>query len=56
MNGSIKPIPKTQYKCYLNDSLYGSGDLEYINQLFRDYVVNCGMYGKEQAEFKIVRM
>jgi hypothetical protein len=43
------------YACYLNGNIYGVGDLEYMNELFRDYVVTCEMYGREVCEFKIVR-
>lgn len=43
------------YACFLNGKLYGTGDLEYMNELFRDYVVACEMYGRESCEFRIVR-
>ena len=65
MSGIRKPVSQLinvltgkdvdTYKCYLNGSLYGIGDLEYMNELFRDYVVICEMYGKTKCEFRIVR-
>lgn len=53
---TIKPIPKDVYKCYLNGSLYGSGNLDYMRELFVDYVVTCQMYGKKECDFKIVKV
>lgn len=53
--GTIKPIPKEYYKCYLNGVLYGIGTLDYILELFKDYVVTCKMYGKKECDFKIVK-
>lgn len=44
------------YSCYLNGVFYGSGDLEYIHELFKDYVLICKMYGKKECEFKIAKM
>ena len=45
---------KQRYVCYLNGKLYGMGDLEYMNELFKDYVVACQMHGNETVTFKIV--
>ena len=50
-----KFVPKETYICYLNGKLYGKGDLEYIHELFIDYVINCNMYGQKECDFKIVR-
>ena len=44
------------YICYLNDKFYGTGSKEYMNELFKDYVVSCDMYGKYDCEFRIVRV
>lgn len=52
---TIKPIPKDTYRCYLNGSFYGSGNLDYMRELFVDYVVTCEMYGKKECDFKIVK-
>ena len=41
------------YACFLNGKLYGCGDIEYVNDLFRDYVVNCEMYGRDDCTFHI---
>ncbi|MGG1103251.1 hypothetical protein ABES74_04145 [Bacillus subtilis] len=41
------------YAYFLNGKLYGCGDIEYMNDLFRDYVVNCEMYGKDDCTFRI---
>lgn len=53
--GFIKPIPKELYKCYLNGVFYGGGNLDYVHELFKDYVVDSKMYGKKECDFKIVR-
>lgn len=44
------------YMCYLNGKFYGSGNLKYMKELFVDYVVTCEMYGKDEVEFKIVKI
>lgn len=44
------------YICFLNGEFYGGGNSEYMNELFRDYVVSCDMYGKYDCEFRIVRV
>lgn len=41
------------YACFLNGKLYGKGDLEYMNTLFRDWVVYCEMYGKDDVTFRV---
>ena len=43
------------YRCYLNGKFYGGGDLKYMHELFKDYVITCEMYGREECEFKIVK-
>lgn len=53
--GRVMPIPKPVYRCYLNGSIYGCGNLEYMNELFKDYVVTMEMYGKKKVEFEIVK-
>lgn len=53
--GTVKPIPRDTYKCYLNGVLYGAGNLEYMHELFTDYVLNRKMYGKKELDFKIVK-
>lgn len=45
---------KDHYKCYLNGKFYGSGSLDYMHELFKDYVITCKMYGKKECDFKIV--
>lgn len=52
---SIKPLPKDIYMCYLNGSLYGSGDLDHIHELFKDYFITCKMYGRSECDFKVVK-
>lgn len=44
------------YKCFLNGSLYGVESLNYMNELFRDYVVTREMYGSKKASFEIVKI
>lgn len=43
------------YNFYLNGSFYGSGNLEYMKELFVDYVITCEMYGKDKCSFEIVK-
>lgn len=40
--------------CFLNGKLYGCGDIEYMNDLFCDYVVYCEMYGRDDCIFWII--
>ena len=44
------------YQCYLNGNFYGGGNLDYMHELFKDYVLTCGMYGRKTCEFKIVKV
>lgn len=46
---------KKMYTVYLNNELYGSGDLNHVHELFKDYFITMDMYGNEEAEFKVVR-
>lgn len=32
---------------------YGKGPADYMRELFADYVVACGMYGKDDVTFRI---
>ncbi|KAA0813070.1 hypothetical protein SFC27_22585 [Bacillus licheniformis] len=41
------------YACFLNGKFYGAGDLEYMHELFRDYVVYCEMYGRDDCTFRV---
>lgn len=41
------------YACFLNGKLYGKGDLDYMKDLFRDWVVDCEMYGKDDVTFRV---
>jgi hypothetical protein len=52
---SCEPINREHYKCYLNGKFYGSGSLEYMRELFVDYFITCKMYGRPEADFKIVK-
>ncbi|MDE3840950.1 hypothetical protein C0966_16920 (plasmid) [Bacillus methanolicus] len=45
----------TLYKCYLNGKFYGFGNLEYMKELFVDYVVLNRMYGRDEVDFKIIK-
>ncbi len=42
------------YKCYLNGKFYGQGNLDYMRELFVDYIVTCKMYGKVESNWRIV--
>ncbi|QQO41082.1 hypothetical protein 015DV002_128 [Bacillus phage 015DV002] len=44
------------YICFLNGKPYGKGDLEYMLELFKDYVVTCEMYGKARCDFTVVSL
>ena len=41
------------YYLYLNGKLYGTGPLDYINALIRDYVVVSELYGHNTVTFTI---
>lgn len=43
------------YECYLNGKFYGTGSLEYMHELFKDYFITCEMYGRDRADFEIRR-
>jgi len=45
--------PKQIYSMYLNGNFYGSGRLDYMKELFIDYVVTCEMYEKEEVTITI---
>jgi len=53
--GRNESVLKEVYQCYLNGSFYGSGNLEYMKELFIDYVITCEMYGKDKCSFEIVK-
>lgn len=44
------------YNCYLNGSFYGRGSVDYMFELFQNYVLYCDMYGKKECVFKIERI
>ena len=52
---AIKPIPKKLYRCYLNGTLYGAGNLTYMHELITDYLIKNSMYNKSKCDFKIVK-
>ena len=44
------------YEFYLDDKFYGaSSDIEYMTELFKDYVEVCQMYGKDEVNIAIKR-
>lgn len=42
------------YQLYLNDRLYGKGDLKYMQELIDDWIA-ARMWGQQQAVFRIER-
>lgn len=54
--GEIVPVARVSYKCYLNGQPYGIGNLAYMDELFRDYVVNNEMYDKKKCSFEIEKL
>lgn len=44
-----------KYFLYLNDTIYGHGDLKYVHELIHNYVIIKELYGKEQVDFIIVK-
>lgn len=44
-----------KYTCYLNGHFYAIGDLNYMKELFINYVIDCEMYDNDEVEFKIVK-
>lgn len=51
---SIKEAEE-KYICYLKGEVYGMGDMKYMLELFTDYFLTMDMYGRDEAEFKVVR-
>lgn len=49
-------MKKEQFQCHLKGQYYGQGDIDYMKELFIDYFVTMDMYGREEAEFKVVRI
>lgn len=35
---------------------YGIGDMNYIRELLYDYLVKNNLYGREEVEFKVVKV
>lgn len=50
------PGRKEKYACYLNGAIYGMGNLEYMSDLFKNYVETNEMYGNQNCEFKVERI
>lgn len=49
------------YKLYLKVDgngymKYGIGDMSYIRELLFDYLVKNNLYGREEVEFKVVKV
>ena len=52
---------KEVYKLYLKvdgngHMKYGIGDMSYIRELLFDYLVKNNLYGREEVEFKVVKV
>lgn len=45
----------TIYIMKLNGRLYGTGNSEYMCELFRDYVLACDIYGRDKVTFEVIR-
>lgn len=43
------------YILYMNDKLYGRGDLRYMHELITDHLLTKQMYGAEEVSFQIVK-
>jgi hypothetical protein len=48
-------IEKQLYACFLNGQFYGTGDLDYMRELFVDYVVTMKMYDRSSVDFRITK-
>jgi hypothetical protein len=48
-------IEKQLYTFYLNGTVYGTGDLDYMRELFVDYVVKMKMYDRLSVDFRITK-
>lgn len=48
-------MSKELFICELNGNHYGHGDIDYMRELFTDYFVTMDMYGRSEADFKIIR-
>jgi hypothetical protein len=51
-----KKCSQGTYELHLNDSFYGRGSLEFMSELFKDYVVNHAMYGKTMCDVKVIKI
>jgi hypothetical protein len=41
---------------YKNGRFYGRGRLDYMTELFKDWVETCEMYGKDEVIFKVEKV
>ena len=41
------------YILFKDNELYGHGDLKHVNELIKDYVLTCELYGNDYVEFAI---
>ena len=41
------------YRLFLNGQFYGSGKLDFMHELIKDYLITNEMYGKSECVFKI---
>lgn len=44
------------YVLLLNDKVYGTGSIEHINELIREYLIVRKMYNKEVCNFKVMEL
>jgi hypothetical protein len=43
------------YKCFINNKLHGTGDINQITKLLEEYVKDCQDNGKQQQEFRVIK-
>ena len=53
MGGVYKLYLKVDGNGYMK---YGIGDMSYIRELLFDYLVKNNLYGREEVEFKVVKV
>ena len=59
LDGRVAELKRKSRKVYVMEvdgKLYGKGPADYMRELFVDYVVTCGMYGKTDVTFRIKKV
>lgn len=44
------------YELRLNGRFYGTGNLDYMNELIHDYLIVNELYGRDNCSFEILKL